>query len=459
MIFTPEDRSAGVPEQEMRQAAAAGRAEDERWHMRKDGSRFWGGGVMASLRGEGGSVRGFVKVFRDESARQQLKEAQTVALNAAEHANHSKDEFLATLSHELRTPLSAILLWTNVLNSHSDRNTLEEGLAAIRNGAESQRHLIEDLLDTSRITSGHLRLRMRRTDFASIVQSALESVLPSAQTKGVRMVADMSPSVGVVEVDPDRMRQVLWNLLTNAVKFTPAEGTIEVKTRRMGELVELIVHDNGQGIPKDFLPHVFELFRQGEPATTRRQGGLGLGLAICKRLVEQHGGKITAASDGPGRGSTFTVTLPLPVRSDSEPDAAQRAAAKTPVASIGNARVLLVEDDEETRGGLAVVLRSAGANVVSANSVASALSAFRASRPDVIVSDVGMPGEDGYSFIRKIRQIEKESKSEKVPALALTAFATADDQKKAIAAGFNQHLGKPVEPEDLVAVVKKLLAK
>ena len=284
-------------------------------------------------------------------------------MEAAELANRTKDEFLATLSHELRTPLSAILLWSKLLNGKSEPAVLDEGLVAIRNSADAQKELIEDLLDTSRITSGNLRLELMATDLAAVVERAVESVLPTAQAKGINIVADVAARVGMVRIDPNRMRQVLWNLLTNSIKFTPAGGLVDVKVRRIDQDVELRVTDTGTGISADFLPYVFEPFRQADSTTTRTHGGLGLGLAICKKLVEQHGGTITAASEGPNRGTSFTILLPLPkLRETSPPKAGLKAVAAQKPNSLDGVRVLLVEDDAQTRKALGQVLRNAGAN-------------------------------------------------------------------------------------------------
>ncbi len=448
-----------APEKERVEASVTGHAEDERWHVRKDGSCFWGSGVMTALRNPDGAVRGFVKVLRDETARKHAEEAEAAALEAAEFANRTKDEFLATLSHELRTPLQAILLWAKMLDEKSDPESLSEGLSAIRNSADAQTQLIEDLLDTSRITSGNLRLEMRPAGLGAVVDSAVESVLRTAQAKGVNLVADVAPNVGIVRIDPDRIRQVLWNLLTNAIKFTPAGGKVEVKLRRHDLHVELSVTDTGQGITADFLPHVFEPFRQADSTTTRSHGGLGLGLAICKKLVEQHGGTIAVTSDGPDRGSTFTVTLPLPVLkgvASSKPQTSSTVAEQTSLAGI---HVLLVEDEPETRSALTTVLRQAGATVTPVESAAAAIETYRSSKIDLLVTDIGMPGEDGYSLVRRVRSMEAEKQTARTPVLALTAFISEEDQRRALAAGFDRHLGKPIEPNQLLSVLVEMAAR
>ena len=459
IIFTPEDKAAGEPEKELAQASATGHAEDERWHVRKDGSRFWGSGVMNALRNPDGSIRGFVKVLRDETVRKQAEEAEQAAREAAELANRTKDEFLATLSHELRTPMSAILLWAKMLNDKSDPESLNQGLAAIRNSADAQKQLIEDLLDTSRITSGNLRLELKPTELSEVVDSAVESVLPAAHAKGVNIAAEVDPKVGTVRVDPDRIKQVLWNLLTNAVKFTSDAGNVEVKLQRRGREVELRVTDSGKGIDADFLPHVFEAFRQADSTTTRSHAGLGLGLAICKKLVEQHGGTITALSDGPGRGSTFIVTLPSPSLRSPASSKIQPSSTGEEQTKLVGLRVLLVEDEPETRNALAAAIRQARATVTPVESAAAAVEAYQKSIFDLLVSDIGMPGEDGYSLIRRIRSNEAKNKTKRTPALALTAFVSEEDQRKAIAAGFDRHLGKPVEPDRLLSILAEIVPK
>ena len=410
IIFTPEDRAAGAPDAEFTEAARNGHANDERWHVRKDGSRFWGSGVMAAIRRSEVPVRGFVKVLRDESVRKQFEEAKKAALDAAELSNQAKDEFLATLSHELRTPLSAILLWANMLNSNSDCESLDEGLAAIRNSANAQKQLVEDLLDTSRITSGNLRLDLRPTNLSRVVEDAIEFVSPTAQAKGVNIRSNVASRIGTVQVDPHRMKQVIWNLLTNAIKFTPAGGSVNITLRRRDRIVEMSVSDTGKGISADFLPHVFELFRQADSTTTRSYGGLGLGLAICKKLVEQHGGTITVESEGSDRGTTFTISLPLPkLRRNASSEANRKTVATHQKPGLAGIHVLLVEDDAETRNALGQLLRQAGAEMTLVDSASAAMQAYKAARPDLLVSDIGMPDEDGHSLIRKIRSLERKA--------------------------------------------------
>ncbi|MDB5296103.1 MAG: torS, partial [Phycisphaerales bacterium] len=464
-IFTPEDREAGAPEQEIATAARTGRALDERWHLRKDGTRFWASGSLAALRGLGGEVEGYVKILRDETERKRSDEERAellareqAARHQAEAATRLKDEFLATLSHELRTPLSAILIWARMLQTKAvTPEQAKEGLEAIRNSAEAQRELIDDLLDTSRITAGQLRLDLRPTELGPVVRAAVDTILPTAEAKGVRVEVELGDGVGRVRADPDRLRQVVWNLLTNAVKFTPADGRVTVGVWRHGDEVEVRVADSGRGIPPDFLPHVFDRFRQADASTTRTVGGLGLGLAIVKQLVELHGGTVQAESSGEGKGSTFIVRLPLP-RVKKSASASASASASGPVGLAG-LRVLVVEDDPDSRRALQMLLGDAGAVVTLAETAATGFAAFKAARPDLLVSDIGLPGTDGYALVRRIRSAERKAKAAPVPAVALTAMARGEDRLKALSAGFQQHVVKPVDPEKFLAELTALLGR
>ena len=465
ILFTPEDRAAGAPADELSGALRDGRAADERWHVRKDGTRFWGSGVMHCLRRPDGGVRGFVKAFRDETDRKRDDESLQAAKDAAEAATQVKDEFLATLSHELRTPLSAILLWSKMLANRSpgdDPIQLKEGLTAIRNSAEAQKELIADLLDVSRITAGKLRLQVRAVELAPVVKDAVEAIGPTAEAKRVKVTANVVRDIGIVRADPERVRQIVWNLLTNAVKFTSAGGRVDVAVRRANDIVEFRVVDTGRGMDAAFLPHAFDRFRQAESPATRTEGGLGLGLAIVKQLVELHGGTVAADSAGLGKGSTFVVRLPLPRarRRPPTPGAGGPAVEpEVPEYDLTGVEVLLVEDDEDNRRAVAALLRNAGAVVTEAETAAAAFAAFERAHPDVVVSDIGLPGEDGYALLGRIRRREREANASAVPAIALTAFAGDHDRQRAADAGFQQHVGKPVEPEQLLASVRAAVAE
>ena len=374
---------------------------------------------------------------------------------SAEAASEAKDQFLANVSHELRTPLSAILLWAKVLRTPTAADQQRrDGLEAIERAAESQRELIEDLLDTSRITAGKLRLDVRHFDFGQLVRDAVDYIRPGADAKRVRLDVDVDPAVGGTNADPDRLRQVIWNLLTNAVKFTPQGGRVDVAVRRDGDDLELTVADTGRGIPADLLPHVFERFWQAESAA-RQNKGLGLGLSIAKQLVELHGGTIDVASDGVGQGARFRVRLPLPASTEAPKPAGRRGSKRVP--RLDDVRLLLVEDDQATRDALVVVLEGVGAVVTAVGTVAAALDAYAASPPDLILSDIGLPDGDGNDLIRQIRTAEVGRKGPSTPAVALSALVRRQDRRRAAESGFQQHLAKPVDADRLVQTLMAVL--
>jgi PAS domain S-box-containing protein len=462
LIFTPEDRVAGVPHQEMQSARTHGKAVDERVHLRKDGERFWASGMLMGVYNDKGVLCRYAKIIRDETARkaaenelqQALLEAERVRA-AAESANRSKDEFISTISHELRTPLNTIRLWARMLGSERlpepDRI---EGVRMIDRSAEAQQHLIDDLLDVSRMSSGQLRLNLRATRLITAVRAAIESVQPSADARKVRIETQLDDSVGVVRADPDRIQQVVWNLVTNAVKFTPPGGRMSVRAWRQADQVVIEVRDTGIGIRADFLPHVFERFRQAEVVTTRRHGGLGLGLAIAKQLVELHGGTIEAQSEGEGLGATLTVYLPLP----RSVDAADEQAPPIPGSpGLNRLRILLVEDDTGSRVGTCRSLELRGATVATAADSPAALAEYAKAPPEVMILDIGLPGEDGYSLLARIRAFEAEKKLPQAPAVALTAFARAQDRERAAQAGFEAHLPKPVDMDALTTTLQRVV--
>jgi PAS domain S-box-containing protein len=388
-----------------------------------------------------------------------LYQTEQRARAQAEAASRSKDEFLAMLSHELRTPLTAVLGWAVMLRGRSmDEAVRERALAAIERNARAQSQLIEDLLDISRIVSGKLHLDTRPVNLAAVVEAALEAVHPAAHAKGVEIASDLTP-VAVVG-DPQRLQQVAWNLLSNAVKFTPAGGRVEVRMGSAGEQVELVVRDTGQGIPADALPHIFDRFRQADSTTTRRHGGLGLGLALVKHVVELHGGTVSAASPGPGQGATFTVLLPVaaPAGPTALEVGARRAHETVPSVALDGLRVLVVDDHAETLELFASWLARRGAEVRTASDAAQALAVFPTWRPDVLVSDLAMPGEDGCAFIRKVRGLPA-AEGGRVPAIAVTAHGSPEDRLQALASGFQAHIAKPVDPTELVLVIAGLTGR
>jgi signal transduction histidine kinase len=382
--------------------------------------------------------------------RAELLASEQAARIEADRANRMKDEFLATLSHELRTPLNAILGWVQLLQKADDEQTMSEGLAVIERNARVQTQLIEDLLDMSRIISGKVQLDMQRVDLAPVIRAAIDAVRPSADAKGVSLREVSDRQVGSLTGDSARLQQVIWNLLSNAVKFTPRGGTVEAHVRRTGSQVEITVQDSGDGIEADFLPHVFERFRQANSATTRKYGGLGLGLSIVKQLVEMHGGTVSARSAGKGRGATFIVSIPIgrpqEVASPGHPPAI--GCMDSPKIQLQGLTILVVDDEPDARRLLQRVLEECSANVVTAESSADALAALRRIAPDVIVSDIGMPEQDGCEFLRLARV-----QGVKAPAVALTAFARVEDRLRSLRAGFQMHLSKPVEANELIAAV------
>ncbi len=376
---------------------------------------------------------------------------------SAEEATRVKDEFLATVSHELRTPLSAILLWGNLLGS--GRADVGEALQAIERSARAQSQLIEDLLDVSRMQSGKLCVRLRESLLAPVARAALEVVRPMAAVKSVQLDAHIDADDSMVLADPDRMQQVIWNLLSNAVKFTPAGGRVSLRLWRSDDVIQVRVSDSGIGISAEFLPHVFERFRQADAKTTRQQGGLGLGLAIARQLVELHGGTLRAESSGEGMGAQFTVRLPR-VRTEAR---SQEPSPATPrPRELAAVRVLLVEDEPDTRRALTRVLEDAGAEVTAVDSAAAAwavLSQNASSQgPQVLVSDIGLPGEDGNSLMRAIRaQTARLGQVAAIPAAAISAYGHEEARGAALGAGFDRYLVKPITPDALVAVVRALV--
>ncbi|HKG98023.1 MAG TPA: ATP-binding protein, partial [Pyrinomonadaceae bacterium] len=568
---------------ELATAALAGRAEDERWHVRRDGSRFWASGVVTPVRDHTGKLIGFSKVMRDMTERNRLTEErdrffalsmdmltivnldgrfqrvnpafQTVLgfseeellamsvfelvhpddrpktvneyeklaageptksmdnrlrskegiykwvawsyfpvpedglafgvgrdvtelrniqevlrlrAEELENANRVKDEFLATMSHELRTPLTSILGWSRLLDSNQlSEKEKERAVHIIQRNAEAQAKLIEDLLDVSRIITGKLRIEFQPVSFASIAESAINSLRPAIDAKQLQLEMTIDPAAGPILGDPARLQQIVTNLLSNAIKFTPNGGKIEVGLERFDSHVRLNVRDTGVGIPTEHLPHIFERFRQVDSSNVRAHGGLGLGLAIVDYLVRQQAGTVSALSAGTGKGATFTVEFPLSssevISSDLGPARLFSDQARALVLSseasgnqkLKHRRILIVEDDPDTRELLKTVLAQHGAEVTTADSGPRALAEITHVKPDVIISDIGLAGQNGYDLIRKIRSLDPEEGGH-VPAIALTAYAGASDRRRALLAGFQTHLAKPVEPDDLLAVILSL---
>jgi signal transduction histidine kinase/CheY-like chemotaxis protein len=401
-----------------------------------------------------------------ERSYRSLLDSERAARSQAEHAGRTKDEFLATLSHELRTPLNAVLGWTQVLRRSSPLpKDVMDGLTVIERNARAQAQIIDDLLDMSSIISGKVRLDVDRLDLASIVAATIETVKPAALAKGIRLQMLLDPRAGPVRGDSNRLQQVFWNLLTNAVKFTHKEGRVTASLARVNSHVEIEISDNGEGIDPAFLPHVFDRFRQADASSARRHGGLGLGLSIVKQLVELHGGVISANSAGRDLGSTFRVSLPLmavledATQSDMARQHPKHSASSSVLEEMAprdltGLNVLVVDDEPDARSLVQRLLQDCHASVITAGSAEEAVRMLAQRTPDVLVSDIGMPGEDGFTLIRRIRLMT--GASAQVPAIALTAYARIEDRVKAIHAGFQLHLSKPVEPIELVAMVQSL---
>lgn len=394
-----------------------------------------------------------------EQEREALLQSERAARSDAERASQLKDDFLATLSHELRTPLNAILGWSQILNSASDQADLEQGLEAIQRNARAQAQLIEDLLDMNRIISGKMRLNVQPTDLATVIHNAIESIMPAAAAKEIQVRQVLDPHANSVSGDPTRLQQIIWNLLTNAIKFTPKRGKVDIILERVNSHLEVTISDTGIGISPEHLPIIFERFRQVDSSSTRVHGGLGLGLSIVKQLIELHGGTIHAESAGEGAGSKFILTFPVsPVRGDEErahPQTRKSTGFETGKLDLAGIRVLVVDDEPDARILVERVLTQCGAEVVTASSAMQGLEKLREFRPHVLVSDIGMPLTDGYEFIRQIRTLE-EAQGGRTPAVALTAFARSEDRMRAMLAGYQVHVAKPIEPQELAVTVRSL---
>lgn len=398
--------------------------------------------------------------------RSRLLSNEKLARNEAERANRLKDEFLATISHELRNPLNAIMGWAHMMRlGKLNQSNMERAVETIYRNAKSQTQLVADLLDVSRIISGKLRLDVRTVDLLSIVNAAIDSIRPAADAKSIRLQTLLDPAAGPISGDADRLQQIVWNLLTNAVKFTPKGGRIQVKVQRIDSHVEIVVTDSGVGISKEFLPYVFDRFRQADASTTRIHGGLGLGLSIVHQLVDLHGGSVGVKSDGEGKGATFTISLPFVgvTNNHPEPEAVHPTQSDELISfeglpSLQGLKVLVVDDEADTRELIREVLKECGSEVITSHSVADALMALEQYKPDVLISDLGMPDEDGYALISKIRALPKERGGE-IPAAALTAYARAEDRMRVLRSGFQFHLPKPVDSAELVTVVASLAGR
>ncbi|MGZ8992937.1 MAG: PAS domain S-box protein [Burkholderiaceae bacterium] len=463
-VLFPPDRLDEEPRilAQIRRSERVDHFETVRVH--KDGTSLDVSVTISPVKDASGAVIGVSKVARDISGikrllrdRERALEREKAARAEAERVSQMKDEFLATLSHELRTPMTAILGWANVLSSRGavSAEELRQGLQAIERNARAQAQLIDELLDMSRIINGKLRLDVQPVDLRAVVFDAAESVRPAADAKGIRLTTVLDPKAGPIVGDPNRLQQILWNLLSNAIKFTPRGGRVQIFLRRISSHIEISVADSGQGISAEFLPQLFTRFSQADTSMARQHGGLGLGLALVKSLVDMHGGSIKATSPGVDLGSTFTVALPLSALhgedTQSTPTTGVSSAASTSSPDLSGFHVLVVDDEADARALIETVLSRCNATVSKASSAAEAFAFVRQNQPDLILSDIGMPVEDGYEFLIRLRQLS-DSEGGDTPAVALTAFARSEDRRRALMAGFQMHLSKPIEPSELLAV-------
>ena len=440
---------------------------------RKDGQLVEVSLTVSPIRDAHGNVVGASKVARDISERRALEqirrtlfEREQTARVEAEALNRGKDQFLATLSHELRTPLNSIYGWARMLEAgRLDPEAMKRATQGILRGAKAQVQLIEDLFDVSRVITGKMHLAVRPLVVSEVLEAALDTVRPAALAKGIRLDVTLDPLVSLILGDPDRLQQVVWNLLSNAVKFTPQGGRVQLVLKSAGSQIEISVSDTGQGIAPEDLPQLFERFRQLDTGSTRRHGGIGIGLALVRHLVELHGGTVAATSRGVGQGSTFSVTLPVSIAPQTVPPAPAGHPAepgpdaeKLKPASLRDLRVLVVDDDLDGRELAALLLVNAGADVRTAGSAADAMTALEEWWPDVLVTDLEMPHEDGYSLLKRARHFAMLH-GRRLAALALTAYGRSEDRVRTLAGGFNLHLAKPADPAELVLAVANLAGR
>jgi PAS domain S-box-containing protein len=466
-IFYPDaDVRDGKPERDLQSAVERGSIQEEGWRVRKDGSLFWADTLLTAVFNDDDSVRGFVKVTRDiterknaEETQRALSEQRFARLQAeekrrlAEESARAKDEFIAMISHELRTPLTSILGWARMLRMGTlDAATTAEALDALERSAQAQVHLVEDLLDTARITSGKLRLDKRPLDLRSVVEAAIADVVPSAEAKGIRITTDLECDCSLLG-DPTRLQQVVWNLLTNAIKFTPDGGSVMVRMKESSPMAVVEFRDTGLGIDPELLPNLFTRYKQGDPAAKDRRGGLGLGLSLSRHLAELHGGTIEASSEGRGKGSTFTLRLPL--TSAAADRLTQRNDDRdSDLPRLDSVRLLIVEDEADNREMLSEVAKQCGADVRSTSTAQAALELIERWRPDAIVSDIALPDLDGCQFLERVRATSFEH----IPALALTVLGAAAEESRIRAAGFEVFRQKPIEPADFAHDIARLVA-
>jgi len=454
-IFTNADQMTQQMEWEMTTARETGRADDERWHVRKNGERFWASGVLAVVRDKSGNISGFVKVVRDLTERKRAEEQREELLEELQRANQAKDRFLATLSHELRTPLSAIMGWVSLMHDKQlGPDKVDAAIESTYRNAQIQKGLIDDLLDMSRISVGQLSLENRIVHLPEIIRHALDSVRFMAAHKHIEVDSDVEETIPAISGDARRLQQIIWNLLTNAVKFTPDGGRIILHAHHQDRNVQIQISDTGQGMSPDFMPYAFDTFRQEQDSTTRPYNGMGLGLAIVKQLTELHGGKVSAFSAGVGKGSTFTVTLPVVDMAAAAGQAAQRAGAR--LQALAQKRVLILENDLDCREFLSMAIQAHGGAVQTAATVPEGLEKVIIFRPDVLLVDIALPEENGYEFLKKLKaSVNPDLRN--IPAIALTALAGDEFRKRALAEGFQLFIAKPATADEIVSSIAGLL--
>jgi PAS domain S-box-containing protein len=449
-FYPGAERDLALPLEHLQVAEERGRFAGECLRLRRGGSAFDADVVITPVRrGRERQLQGFSLVVRDITERKRLEDDLRRRAEDLSAANRAKEDFLATLSHELRTPLNAMLGWTRLLRmGRLDGPAMSRALETIERNAHIQEQLIADILDVSRIVTGKLRLELRPIELAPVVEAALDTVRPGAEAKGLHLSAD-TDFQGTVLGDADRLQQVVWNLIVNATKFTPTGGAITLSLSRVGPAAVITVSDTGEGIAPELLPFIFDRFTQGDVSVTRPHGGLGLGLSIVRHIVELHGGRVEAQSDGRGCGASFSVHLPV--------RAIQRTVAEMqPHAQpLSGVKVLVVDDDPDARETVSLALAQCGARTAAVGSAREALQMLVEFRPDVLVSDIGMPGEDGCAFIRRVRATAAHDVAD-IPAVALTAYCQPEDERRALMAGFQKFVPKPVEPDELAAVVRRL---
>lgn len=466
-IFYPEaDVRSGKPDHDLQAAVERGSVEEEGWRVRKDGSLFWADALLTAVFDEAGELRGYAKVTRDitdrknaEETQRALSEQRLARVQAeekrrlAEESARAKDEFIAMISHELRTPLTSILGWARMLRMGTlDAATVAEALDAMERSAQAQVHLVEDLLDTARITSGKLRLDKRPLDLRTVVESAIADVAPSAKSKHIRIATDLGCDCNLLG-DPTRLQQVVWNLLINAIKFTSEGGSVTVRMREMEGTAVLELRDTGRGIDAELLPNLFTRYKQGDPGAKDRRGGLGLGLSLSRHLAELHGGTIEASSEGTGKGATFTLRLPL-TSTDADRLVQRAGNREIGLPRLDGVRLLIVEDERDNREMLSEVAKQCGAEVRSVSTAQAAIDLIESWRPDALACDIGLPDFDGCALLERVRG----TSSHHIPALALTVFSAIAEESRIRAAGYEVFRQKPIEPADFAHDIARLVA-